>query len=375
MGIPMGIDPCLRNEFPGTGEYVHLNSAAMSLMSRAAQSAALETYKERAYTSGIRTDIRESRMDRVRSLIGELIHASPDDICLVSNTSEGLNIIAQGMRLSEGDNVVIGSTEYYGNALPWLNREKDGIRVKKVEIEYGKDPFDRVAAALDERTRVLAVSFVGWIDGFRHDLGRLGLLCRDKGILFIVDAVQGVGAMDIDVTASHVSFLACGGYKWLMSPTGTGFIYVNRNLLPKLDSRFIGHLSVATAGDRFKFEIDLRKDVSRFRLGAINDSGIAAMEKSLEMIVSIGIRNIQNHIIDLNVYASDMLKKKGYTVVTLTKPCSMSGILTFRGEDNPGLYRKMEENKITVSLRNQWIRISPHLYNTGDDIDRMLEVL
>ena len=371
----MSIDTKIRCEFPDMKKYVHLNSAAMSLMPREAVEAVRKTADDRVFTTEKRTEIRQGRSDKARNKIAKLIHAPEEDICMVTNTSEGINIVAQGLGLGEKDNIIITDKEFAGNVLAWMNLEKNGAKIKKVKTEYGKDPINDIMAAVDSDTKVVTISFVGWIDGFKQDIKKLGEFCKERNIVFVVDAIQGIGAMGIDVMSSCVSFLSCGGYKWLMSPNGTGFIYVNKELLPQLESKYISYLSVVKDPGRFDFKIELKKDVTRFCLGSINDSGIAAMEKSLDLIVNTGIQNIQRHIGELNRYATERIQDKGYKIISNLTPEHMSGILTFRGKNIKNKYEELIKRNIIVSLRNGWIRISPHLYNNQEDIDQLLDVL
>ena len=364
-----------RRDFPELEQVVHLNSAAMSLMPRQAKAALAEALADRQVSSEKRSDIRLGRENRTRHRIAKLIRCSPGEICMVTNTSEGLNIIAQGLNLRKGDNVVLGEREHIANVLPWLNLQKQGIHVKRVSSEYGRDYSDSLLAAVDDRTRVVAVSYVGWIDGFRLDLANIGRFCREREIYFSVDAIQGVGAMDLDVSASSISFLSCGGYKWLMSPSGTGFIYVRRDLLPELEPRYLSYLSIDSDAERFDFRIRLKDDATRFRLGSISDIGIAALERSLDMILGIGIQRVQTHITELNGYAARALAQKGYTIVSDLSPEHRSGIISFHGQDVRAKYDRLIARGIIVSFRNGGIRLSPHFYNNREDIERMLDVL
>jgi len=372
----MCIDPQIRQDFPELQRVVHLNSAAMSLMSRRAREAVSRALTDREYTSEQRTEIRLARAFEARRQIADMIHASVEDLCIVTNTSEGLNIVAQGLDYKVGDKVVLVGTEFYGNIIPWLNLAGKGVHVARVDSRYGQDPTERILAAVDDRTRVLTISFVNWVDGIRVDVAKIGEFCRNKDIVFVVDGIQGTGVMEIDVSSSHVSFLSCGAQKWLMSPNGTGFIYVDKALQSRLRQNHVGYLSVIEAPDYFdSFRIVPRKNAERFRIGSISDIGIAAMGESLKLIRISTVPCIQKHVIGLNQYAAEKVAEMGFAPVHTLSPENMSGILTFHGKNMVEIYRRLIRNGIVVSLRNGWIRISPHLYNTRDDIDRMLEVL
>ncbi len=365
----------LRNEFPELKDIVYLNNGAISLMPLRSREALIDSLKDREYTGEKRTEIRNERERQTRKKLGQLINAPDKDICLVSNTSEGLNIIAQGLDLKANENIVIVKHGFPGNSVPWLNLKKKGITIKIVESEYGEDATAKIMAAVDDATRVLSISFVEWIDGFKYDLEKLGNFCQEKGILFIVDSIQGVGAMKLDVQSARISFLSNGGYKWLMSPNGTGFIYIDKNMLPGIDMKYLGYLSLAKGPMDFDYDLTLKEGAKKFRLGSINDTGIAAMERSLDLILELGIEKIQNHILELNKYASEGIKSKGYDLLSDFPEENRSGILSFGGKDTAEIYDRLIEKNIIVSFRKKWIRVAPHFYNVQDDIDRMLELL
>jgi selenocysteine lyase/cysteine desulfurase len=365
----------LRNEFPELEEITYLNNGAISLMPLRSREALIASIKDREYTGEKRTKLRNQRERNVRKSIGRLINAPYKNICLVSNTSEGLNIIAQGLDLGAADNVVIVKHGFPGNSVPWLNLRKMGVKIKIVESDYGEDATSKIKDAIDETTRVVSISFVEWIDGFKYDLERIGNLCHEKRILFVVDSIQGVGAMKLDVQSARISFLSNGGFKWLMSPNGTGFIYVDDDVLSKIDMKYMGYLSLVKNPMEFDYDLTLNEGAKKFKLGSINDNGIAAMEKSLELILDLGIEKIQDHILDLNQYASDGIKTKGYDLLSDFPRENRSGILSFGGSDLEAVYQRLVENNVIVSLRKNWIRVSPHFYNNFDDIDRMLERL
>jgi selenocysteine lyase/cysteine desulfurase len=372
----MSLDSGIRKEFPELDRVVHLNSAALSLMPECSKKAIFQALIDREFTTEKRTETRLGRDLEARKKIARLINARAEDICLITNTSEGLNIMAQGLALHAGDNVVLAETEFCGNIVPWLNLEKKGVHVIRATSEYGKDPTANILAAVDGNTRVVTVSFVGWIDGFRINVAKIGKYCNERNIIFVVDAIQGIGAIGLDVASSQISFLSCGGQKWMMSPNGTGFLFVRKNVLPLISQKYLSYLSIVNNTDNsYDFTVQLNRDATRFRIGSISDIGIAAMEKSVSLILTAGIKNIQDHIIGLNRYAGEQLAEKGYTLVSDINPENMSGILSFRGEKTCETYNQLIRKGIIVSLRNGWIRISPHLYNNIEDIDKMLAAL
>jgi len=365
----------IREEFPELKNCIYLNNAAVSLIPLRAKEALKYCLKEREYSGEKRMQIRNERETKLRKKIAELINASTEEICMVSNTSEGLNIIAQGLNLKQGDNVILLEYEFPGNIFPWLNLRRNGVDVRLIKSDYGKDPTNAILSAVDTHTKVITLSFVEWIDGFKFNLSKIGNFCSERNIIFVVDAIQGTGVMNLDVKSSKVSFLSSGGYKWLLSPTGTGFIYVNKNLLPLIEPKYLSYLSVDSNIENFDAESKLKADASRFRLGSISDTGISAMEKSIDLILETGIENIQTYVLNLTEYAAKRLKKKGYTIISNLNPENMSGILSFDGKNIKDKYEELINKNIIVSFRKKWIRISPHFYNNKEDIDKLIEVL
>ncbi len=369
----MTISKDVRGEFPELDHLVHLNSAAISLIPMRSRRALEEGLKDSELANEKWQENREKREYRTRINIAKMINASHTDIGIVTNTSEGINIVAQGIDWKKGDNVVLTDVEFPGNVLPWMYLEKRGVSVEIIKTEYGSDPTEKIFSAVNEKTRVVSVSFVGWIDGFKYNLDDIGRFCYERNIILAVDAIQGLGAMKIDVQSSNISFLSAGGFKWLLSPPGVGFMYINKSLLPQIEQKYAGYLSDASEAEDFNFKMNLKKDIMRFRLGSINYPGIAAFEKSLEMILELGIDEIQNHILELNAYAANKLKEKDYFIISALEPENRSGILTFGGKNIHEKYDRLIEKNIITSYRREWIRISPHFYNNEDDINRFLE--
>jgi len=365
----MFVNDEVRKEFPELRDITYINNAAVSLMPLGSRNAMTNSLKDRSLTGEKRTDLRNQRELNVRTKLARLVNASVDEICMVSNTSEGLNIIARGLDLREGDNVVLADCEFPGNVLPWLNLQKTGVGVKVVRTQYGEDPTDNILSTVDENTKVVTVSFVEWIDGFKFNLEEIGRFCAQRDILFVVDAIQGAGALKLDVKSARISFLSAGGFKWLLSPNGTGFIYVAKKIRDRIDLTYLSYLSITDSPMEFNFDFTLRDDATRFRLGSISDTGIAAMEKSLDLILEAGIEGIENHILFLTGYAAENLEKKGYNVLSNMGPEHRSGILTFGGRDIRKKYDELLAHDIIVSFRKEWIRISPHFYNNEDDIN------
>ncbi|MBI3759902.1 MAG: aminotransferase class V-fold PLP-dependent enzyme, partial [Deltaproteobacteria bacterium] len=292
-----------------------------------------------------------------------------------------INLVANGISWATGDNVVSNNLEFPANVYPWMALESRGVSLKRVRDEDGRVPFDRLAAAIDRRTRLVAVSAVQWSNGFRTDLVRLGELCKSKGVLLFVDAIQALGVNTIDVRAMNIDFLSSGGHKWLVSPEGTGIFYCRRELICHLRPFSIGYMSVKQDYEHevreFRLE-DLREDARRFDNGVYNLAGICALGASLDLLLEIGIDQIQIRVKHLTDTLVEGLRSKGWKLHSPRSASEWSGIVSFSSEKHdPAALRKhlKSEFKIVLANRQGRLRASPHFYNSPDEIQTLLEAL
>ena len=232
-------------------------------------------------------------MVRARELCARMIGATPDEIALVVNTTYGINVAAATIRLEPGDVIVTPDREFPANVYPWMALAKRlGLTYRRVPCVNGLADEDSLIRALDEpNVRILSVSWVSFETGLKLDLARLGAACRERGIYFVVDAIQGVGASPIDVHASNIDFFACGGQKWLLSPWGTGFLYVRRELVTRLEPRTVGWLAVKNSEDFTRlcdYELNWFDDARRFEVITLPYQEFAGFNASLELFESVG---------------------------------------------------------------------------------------
>jgi cysteine desulfurase/selenocysteine lyase len=235
-----------------------------------------------------------------------------------------------------------------------------------------------IAALLDERTRLVALSFVEFGTGFRNDLRAIGQLCRERGVYFCVDGIQGLGALDLKVTQSSIDFLATGAAKWLMGPIGAGFLYCRRALIEKLVPIRVGWWGVVDRDDFFRYDSPLREDARRFEEGSLNFLGIHGLGASLELLLEVGISQIEERVLSLTDYLIVGLQERGYNITTpIASPQERSGIVCFSHPQHAldDLEQRLRKAKVIISKRGQVIRVSPHFYNDETDIDQLLDAL
>lgn len=367
----------LRSQFPITRRYNFQDHAAVAPLSAPAAEAMAGYARELAESAYLEGTYYRAA-DHVRQAAARLINAHADELTFIKNTSEGLNYVANGIQWVTGDNVVSNTMEFPANVYPWMNLEHRGVSLNVVREEDGRVPFDRLAEAIDKRTRVVSVSAVQWSNGFRIDLTRLGELCQEKGVLLCVDGIQALGVHPIDVRAMNIDFLSADGHKWLCGPEGAGLFYCRRELLGHLRPSEPGYLCMKQDFDTTERKFDLRDDARRFDSGAYNLAGICALGASINLLLETGIEDVQKQIKQLTDRLVEGARRKGWQVHSPRTPSEWSGIVAL-GSDKHDLaaLRKhlRDEFKIVISRRLGLLRASPHFYNSVAEIDQLVDAL
>jgi selenocysteine lyase/cysteine desulfurase len=327
--------------------------------------------------AGLDPSVFAAYADAVRARAARLIGATPAEIAIVQNTAMGINIVAQGVDWQPGDNVVTARVEFPANYYPWANLARRGVELRVVQEREGRVLAEDVLAALDERTRVVALSFVQFTNGFRVDLATVGRACRERGILFVVDAIQGLGALEMDVEAQCIDFLAAAGHKWLLGPTGVGILYARQAVLDRIDVAFVGANSMVRRPEYLPHEWNLWLDARRFEPGVQNHVGLCGLAASLDLILDAGPPAIEQHVLALTAYAAASLRERGCEILSPLGAGERSGILAFRSlrTPTPELVQRLAAQRVFVSARGGGIRVAPHLYNTQEEIDRLLALV
>ena len=364
--------------FPITEEYAYLNHASIAPYSvpvARAMEDFIASRHQRGWLDGFRW---ESRLEKVRGLIAQLIAADPGEIAFTTNTSHGLNIVATGIDWRDGDNLIGAETEFPANVYPWLNLRRLGVEVRLVPAREGRILVEDIAALMDARTRLVALSFVEFATGFRNDLKTIGQLCRERGVYFCVDGIQGLGALELKVNQIPLDFLAAGGPKWLMGPIGTGFLYCRQALIEELIPARVGWWGVVDRDDYFRYDSPLRHDARRFEEGSLNFLGLHGLGASLELLLEAGISRIEERVLSLTDYLIAGLQERGYHITTpIASLQERSGIVCFHHPHYSvdDLEQRLRTARVVISRRGQVIRVSPHFYNDETDIDRLLDAL
>lgn len=354
-----------------------LDHAAISPFPRRVRDAMVQYLDHRRVTFGFMDRDEEGIPARLRKTVARLINATPEEIAMVQNTSHGLNLVAQSLPFRSGDNIIFCDMEFPSNVYPWMLLERQkGVEARCIPHDGGGLTVEALEAHADRRTRAVAVSSVEFLTGFRTDLRAIGEWCRAHGAYFIVDGIQSLGAIPMDVRAYGVDFLAAGGPKWLMGPVGVGFLYCRRELLEEMQPPMAGCISVVGWEDWRDYNLTFLPDACRFDLGGPNLVGMTGLMAAIELLLETGIENIHRHTLYLTDVLIADLQRRGYPVVSNLDPAHRSAIVSFSvSGDGRAAHACLREAGVAVSLRESYIRVSPHGYNTEEEVLRVGEVL
>lgn len=367
-----------RAEFPITERYAFLSHAAVSPLSRRVQ-AAVQAYLDHAAREPFLAVFPQvmAQFAELKQRLARLINAaSPDEIVLMPNTAAGINTAAVSLPLRPGDNVLVLDGDYPANVYPWQQLAYRGVLVKVVPQHRGGLDLDLLVRRIDHRTRVIALSTAMFATGFRNDLAAVGQICRERGIYFVVDAIQTLGAFPLDVQAWHIDMLACGSQKWLLSTPGSGFLYVRRELIRDLvPGAYVGAASSVSGQNYLDYNLTLPETAERFTLGTPNVANNLALLAAVTMLQEVGIEQIERQINTLVAALIDDLRERGYQLAADTAPEHRSGIVVALVENPNAVSHRLNEAGIVVTPRGAGVRIAPHFYNTLDEVLRVGEAL
>jgi cysteine desulfurase/selenocysteine lyase len=367
----------LRDEFPVTKRWAFLDHAAVAPLTAAA-AATLHDYAADYAANGATAVLRWiARIEDARRSAARLLNADPSDVAFVPNTSAGVAIVAEGFPWKPGDNVVVPAEEYPANQYPWMNLAGRGVEVRRVPSRGSRVMIDDLRAAMDARTRILAVSSVEFASGYRNDLDALGSLCRERGVFFFVDAIQSLGVLPLDVQRTPVDWVAADGHKWLLGPEGAGLFWCRRPLVDLLHPTTVGWKSVVHDLEFSRIDFTLKPHAGRWEGGTPNIPGVAALGASLEVLLRVGIDAVAERVLTLTDHLCDQAERAGLSVFSGRRDGEKSGIVSLElpGADVKAVVARCRDAGVVVNRRSGRLRASPHCYNTPDELDRLVELL
>jgi cysteine desulfurase / selenocysteine lyase len=355
---------------------IWLNHASISPISTRVH-AAVDAYMHNRMTGDIDVYLAAQRsVVQTKKNLALLINAQPERIGFVMNTSEGINILANGIDWKSGDRILLNDIEFPTNVVPFLNCRRHGVEIDFVKSSSGEISIDDIERMITPRTRLLSISFVQFLSGFKADLRTIGRLCKKHNLIFCVDSIQGLGVSPLDVADAQIDFLSNGGNKWLMGMMGLGFVYLTEELQARLTQAHIGWTSNKDFfGDFFNFRIDPDPTARRYENGTQNYCGIAALQESTSTLLEVGIDRIASHIETLTGSVITLCDELGFDCLTPREPEKRAGIVSFRCLDTEGAFAALSAACVMVSMREGMLRVAPHFYNSMDDIDALKAVL
>lgn len=363
-------------EFPLSEREIYFNHAAISpLPASVRQQMAWAVDHLHAQPTNFFMDEGLALAERIRQSVARLVNAAEEqEIEPITTTSAALNAVAQAITWEPGDNVVFCEIEFPSNAFPWMSLERDGVDVRMAPAFEGGLTLEGLEPLVDERTRVVAASAIQFFTGHRTNMAAIGAFCRERDILFVVDAIQAIGHMPIDVQAMNIDVLATGGQKSLLTAPGIGFLYVWDAVAEGLRPRLIGPNACQNYEQWLDYDLTPRPGAGRFAMGTPNVVGRAALSASLELLLKLGVENVDRHVTVLAAEAIAMLERLGYEVISLP---GHGPIVTFKPdlstEEADALVETLRQQGITVSRRSDaagvaHVRLSLHAYNTREEL-------
>jgi selenocysteine lyase/cysteine desulfurase len=362
-----------RDQFPITRRCIYLNHAAVAPLSKPAAEAMQALAQDVLDYGASHYDKWMNTYEGLRVAAARLIGSGPSEIALVKNTSEGIATVALGLDWRPGDKVVAFEEEFPANVFPWKRLETRGVKVEWLSI---RDPLDKVDAAC-RGARLLAVSFVQYLSGFRADLEAIGEICRRRNCFFFVDAIQGLGAFPMDVERCHIDALASDGHKWMLGPEGCGILYVRKQWQDAITPVEFGWSNVAGYADYASRDMTLRQDAGRYECGTLNTIGCYGLRAAIEFLLDVDVTRIAPAVQTLGDLLADGARRKGYEILGNRTQANGAGIVSVRkpGTDSRMIVRQLQDHGILTAPRQGWVRMSPHFYVSPQEIERVIDRL
>ena len=367
------------DEFPVLQHGLYANHAAIAPWPRVASEAVAAFARENAEIGAEKYSrwlLRESQLRR--GLAGLLNAVSENDIALLKNTTEGICTVANGIDWRAGDNLVLPADEFPSNRLPWLALKRRGVEVREVDIRRTENPERALLEQIDKRTRLLSVSTIQWTDGLRLKLETLGQFCRQTNVLFFVDAIQQLGAMQLDVQACEIDFLAADGHKWLLAPEGIAVFFCREGVRERLQIHQQGWHMVDEPYQFDREDWQPSKTAMRFEAGSPNTLGQVAMHASIGLLHDVGMPRVESLIEENSrVLSAGLTDISGVELLRQFDPQRVSGIVSFRAlnKDPVEVQKELKQRQLSCALRGGGIRLSPHFYQAGRPVLEMLELV
>jgi len=368
----------VREQFPINKNFIFLDLATKCALPLFNTDIIKEYIQKQQDYSG---DKREwiNKVKETRENVATMINAHPDEIAFTKNTSEGLNIISNGIDFNPGDNIVLNELEHPNNVYCWKNLEEKGVEIRWVKARDGKVLLDDLKKVVDNSTRVVALAHVNYSPGSKNDLKSIANFCRKHDIYTVIDAVQAVGTINVNVKSLGVDMLCTSGHKALFVPHGVGILYIRREHIQDIRPMFVARSSMkqetSIEHDSVTYELNITSTAKRFEIGNYNYLGLTALNESVNFLMGIGMEKVEERIMELNSHLTKNLLKEGINVLSPVSGFSRSSIVSFYTDDTKALYEWLLERNVITNFRRNTIRVSFGIYNNEKDIDSFIKLI
>ncbi len=368
----------IRSLFPVTEKFIYFNHAAVSPLSTRVRDAMMWLVDDVTQNGSVHYFDWCDTYEKVRGSAARLVNAKAHEIAFMQNTSAALSAVANGIDWREGDNIITTNVDFPANIYPWMRlAEERGIEVKMAQEREGRIDAEEIISLVDERTRAVSLSWVQFSSGFRTDIAMIGKFCRERDVIFMIDAIQGLGGLQLDVVRDCVDAFAADAHKYLLGPEGVALLYVSDRMIDRIKPTVVGWMSVKDYDNHLNYDLSYREGALRFECGTLNTAGVYGLGAAIDLFLEVGVEKIEEHILRVSDYLAEKLTAKGYDVFGSRKTGETSAIVTctHREYTPKQLYKLLHAKNIMTAPRVGRLRISPHFYNTRTEIDTLIAAL
>jgi cysteine desulfurase / selenocysteine lyase len=374
------MNQAIRELFPITEHTIYLNHAAVSPPPTPTVEAIKSQIDDLCQNGSLNYRSWMATKNRARKNAAAMLNAKADEIAFIQNTSHGLSMIANGIEWKPGDNIVTFKGEFPSNLYPWLRINQEyGVEVRMCEEHNGRIDIDELIDLIDSHTKVVTISLVQYASGFRIDLNRVGTIARKHNALLVVDIIQAMGVIPIDVEKDLIDAAACSCHKWLLTPQGLGLLYLSDRAREHIRPTIVGWASVPNEDDFINTSQNWKDSTLAWEAGTLPLPLIYGLDASLKLLLDTGVDRISEYLLDLTDYLCESLKERGnFELVSSRVGEERSQIVSIKHKDGwtpIQLYSDLKDYNIIVSPRGDRLRISPHFYNTKEEIDQLISLL
>lgn len=372
------MNQAIRSLFPVTEKYTYLNHSAVCPLSTRVRDAMNALVEDVTHNGSVNYNDWLQTYERTRESAARLVNARAHEIAFMRNTSDAISAVANGIEWREGDNVVTCNVEFPANVYPWMRLcEERGIQLRFAEEREGRIDAGELLSKVDVHTRVVTISWVQFASGFRSDLARIGKFCRERDIIFVVDVIQGLGGLKLDVERDYVDAFAADAHKYLLGPEGIALLFVSDRVIDRIKPTVVGWTSVKNYEQHLDYDLNYRDGALRFECGTLNSAGVYGLGAAIDLFLEVGPAEVEAYLLGLSDYLAERLTVKSYNVISSRLPGETSGVVTCTHEQHSPreLHRLLRAKNIITAPRANRLRISPHFYNTREEVDALIEAL